>query len=395
MIFKGNQVVLGLPQEGYRKTLYNTFMRIAMIGQKGVEIGSRGGGIETHVAELSERLVKKGHEITVFCRAKYSPKKPMDFKGVHLRYPKTIYTKHLEAIIHTFFSTIVVMFGTYDIVHYHGVGPSTLAFLPRLFRPHMTVIATFHARDRLNRKWGWFARNFLAFGERTAVWFPHYCIAVSHDIQVYCRDYLGREVVYIPNGANVQEVAESNELEKFSLTPHEYLLTVGRLVPAKGLHYLIEAFRGIETNQQLVIVGAPSFTDAYLESLHALAGGDERIRFLGYQSGEILRQLFAHAYLYIQPSEIEGLPLVVLEAMSYGLPPLVSDIAPNIEAIHGAGFIFKTQDANDLRVHLEELLAHPEMVAEKSAEAKEIIATHFNWDVIADHTDAVYISARH
>ncbi|MFA6522290.1 MAG: glycosyltransferase family 4 protein [Patescibacteria group bacterium] len=370
-------------------------MRIAMIGQKGIELGSRGGGVEVHVAQISSRLVKKGHDVTIFCRAKYSPKKPGEYQGVHLRYLPTIYTKRLEAIVHTFFSTLAVVAGSFDVVHYHGVGPSTLAFIPRIFRPRMTVVVTFHARDMLNRKWGWGARRLLAFAERTAIWFSHYCIAVSHDLQVYCRDVLHREVVYIPNGATIQEETGTNELEKFDLRAREYILTVGRLVPAKGLHYLVEAFRGIETQQQLVIVGAPSYSDAYLESLYALAEGDERIHFLGFQTGETLRQLFGHAYLYVQPSEVEGLPLVVLEAMSFGIPPLVSDIAPNLEAIHNGGFTFETQNANDLRKHLVELLDHPDLVAAKSAQAKEIIQTKFNWDVIADHTEAIYISARH
>ncbi|MBU0614412.1 glycosyltransferase family 4 protein [Patescibacteria group bacterium] len=370
-------------------------MRIAMIGQKGVEVGNRGGGIEVHVVEISKRLVEMGHDVSVYARAQYSPKKPLKYFGVSLIYTPTIYTKRLEAIVHTFLSTMHAVRNQYDVIHYHGVGPSTLSFIPRILAPKVTVINTFHARDQFNRKWGRFARLFLAVGEWTAVRFPHYCIAVSHGIQVYCRDVLNREVVYIPNGANIQVEKKFSELKKLGFKKDDYILTVGRITQAKGLHYLIPAFKQIKTKKQLVIVGAPSFTDEYYEDLRKQAKKDRRVHFVGYQSGDALRQLFAHAHLYVQASEIEGLPLVVLEAMSYGVPPLVSDIPPNLEAIHGAGFTFKTQNTEDLRKQLQDLLDNPKLVKNQSEEAIATIETQFNWDIIADHTEGVYISARH
>jgi glycosyltransferase involved in cell wall biosynthesis len=366
-----------------------------MIGQKGVVIGTRGGGIERHVAELSQRLVKSGHDVTVYARAKYDPEMPDEMSGVHIEYLPTIYSKNLEAIVHTFVSTVKAMRGDFDVMHYHGVGPSTLAWIPRLFAKNKTVITTFHSQDRYHKKWGLIARMYLAFGEWAAVRFPHFCIAVSHTLQVYCRERFNRETVYIPNGAEIKVVEGHEQLERFGLSPKSYILNVGRLVPQKGIHLLIEAFRSVETDKQLVLVGAPSFSKGYYQQLRDLAKGDDRVHFLGYQDGDSLEQLFANAYFYVHPSEAEGLPLAVLEAMSYGLAPLVSDIPANLEALHHTGFTFPSGDISALRESIVRLLQYPQVVTDQSDDVRAAVEVEFNWDMIAQHTESVYVTARH
>ncbi|MFH1712541.1 MAG: glycosyltransferase family 4 protein [Patescibacteria group bacterium] len=374
---------------------YNKAMRIAMIGQKTMVLGERAGGIEKHVAEISTRLVDYGHDVTVYARVRYTPKRPDKISNVKLKFLPTIYKKHLEAITHTFFASVHALFQKYDIIHYHGVGPATMAWIPRIFAPRTTVIVTFHAQDQFHTKWGWFARRYLALGERAAVMIPHYCITVSHVLQIYCRKNFNRQVVYIPNGAEIKNVISSKELDKFGLDPKGYVLNVGRIVGQKGLHYLVEAFKQVETKKQLVFVGSASFTEIYFKNLRELARGDNRIHFLGYQTGKTLDQLYANAYLFCSPSESEGLPLVVLEAMGFGLAPLVSDIPENLEAIHHTGFTFHNADVEDLRQKLQELVNHPELVGERSEESRAVIETQFNWDRITQQIEGVYISSRH
>ncbi len=370
-------------------------MKIAFIGQKAMGVGGRGGGIERHVTEIATRLVRRGHEVTVYARKLYMPDKVREFRGVRIVYVPTIYTKNFEAIIHTFFSTLHALFKNFDVYHYHGVGPATLAWMPRLFRPHARVVVTFHSQDRFHKKWGWFARNYLHFGEWASVWFPHACIAVSHVIQVYARNVYKRQVIYIPNGADVQSVSSDRELETFGLTKGEYIVNVGRIVPQKGLQYLLAAYQKLETQKKLVIVGTPSFSERYADELKRMAAGNPNILFVGHQVGEALRQLYGHAYLFVQPSESEGLSIVVLEAMSYGLAPLVSDIPENLEAIKNTGFTFSNRDADDLAMRLRQLLQHPELVVEMGVKARELVRTDFNWDVIADRTEGIYVSIRH
>lgn len=370
-------------------------MKIAMIGQKGMVLGKRAGGIERHVAEVATRLVQAGHDVTVYARAKYDVDRPEYVRGVKLKYIWTLYLKHLEAIIHTLICSVHAVFQKYDIVHYHGVGPATLSWIPRLFARNTSVIVTFHARDQFHTKWGFVARRYLAFGERAAVMFPHYCIAVSHIIQVYCRETFDREVVYIPNGADIKDVDGHDALAQFDLKPGEYILNVGRIVPQKGLQFLIKAFKQVETDKKLVFVGSPSFSEKYFKELRDLAKNDARIKFVGFQKGRTLDQLYANAYLFCSPSESEGLPLVVLEAMSFKVAPLVSDIPENLEAIHHTGFTFHNADVEDLRHRLNDLIKHPDMVAERAEEARVVIDVHFNWNEIAKHIEGVYITSRH
>ncbi len=370
-------------------------MKIAMIGQKGVVVGDRGGGIEVHVAEVSKRLAKLGHQVTVYARAAYDPSRRPSYFGVRVLYLPTIYRKNLEAIVHTFLSTIHALTQGYDIIHYHGVGPATLSWIPRLFSPQSRVIVTFHSQDKMHGKWGWFARQYLGFGEWAAAKFPHYCISVSHTLQVYVRDVLHRSAIYIPNGAEVKADPGDDLLAGFGLVHGQYVLNVGRVVPQKGIHYLVQSWKKLSTDKKLVIVGAPSFTDAYIADLKKQAASDSRIIFLGFQKGRAKDQLYAGAYLYVHPSEAEGLPLVILEAMSFGIAPLVSDIPPNLEAIHGAGWTFRSTDVDDLTHQLHHLLTHRDDVRSRGELAREIVRTKFNWDTITARIESVYISSRH
>ncbi|MDG1949461.1 MAG: glycosyltransferase family 4 protein [bacterium] len=374
-------------------------MRIAMIGQKGFDVGQRGGGIERHVTELAERLVVAGEEVIVYAREPYSGG---TMQGLDIRVVPTVERKHVATIFHVFLCTLDALRRKVDVFHYHGVGPATLSWIPRLLRPRSSVVVTFHSQDRYHKKWGLFARWYLLFGEWAAVWFPHVTIAVSHVIQVHARQKLKRQIVYIPNGAEVKQVEGSDELTQFGLQEKQYLLSVSRLVPHKGQHLLIQAFRQLQEEPsdlvgglELVIVGAESYGADYQAYLSRLADGDPKIKFLGFQGGATLEQLFAHALLFVHPSEAEGLPVVVIEAMSYGLPLLVSDIPENLEVLHNAGFTFESASVADLQKMLRLLLQHPEQIARVQGETREVVETYFSWDVIAEEVLNLYRSIRH
>lgn len=377
-------------------------MRIAMIGQKGFELGPKGGGVEQHVRELATHLVQDGHEVVVYARRRYATEGAVPPQGIELRYIPTIYRKNLEAIVHAFLCTLDALTLKLDIIHYHGVGPATLAWIPRLFKPRCRVVVTFHSQDRFHQKWGWFARMYLWFGEWAACLFPHATIAVSHTIQVHARRAFHRQIIYIPNGATVQRVVGSDLLASFHVKPSHYLLNVSRLVPHKGQHVLIQAYKRLKALNRtdlslpkLVFVGAATYTSAYEQQLRDLAAGDPDILFVGYQTGEALRQLFAHAYLYVQPSESEGLPVVVLEAMSFGTPALVSDIPENLEVAHRVGFTFKTNSVEDLAEKLIELIQHPVLVQEAASRSQDVIRDFFRWSLITKQVEDVYRSVRH
>lgn len=374
-------------------------MRIAMIGQKGIFV-VRNGGIEKHIEDLSLRLAKLGHEVFVYCRPHYMPEnlqKSTTYKGIHLILKSSIKTKYLDTISHVFICTLHALFQKYDIIHFHGVGPSLLAFLPRLFKPKAKVVVTFHSIDHFHKKWGPFARRVLELGEWTSYKYPHKTIVVSKTLQKYCRERYNKETVYIPNGITIKEVVPDHILQKWNLEKEKYILTVARFIKHKGIHYLIQAFN--ELNQKskvkdwkLAIVGDAPYSDPYKKMITKLAEINPDIIFTGYQTKEALAQLFSNAYLYVHPSEFEGLSITILEAMGYGRCVLCSNIPENLEAIGNFGFSFKNKDVKDLKNRLLDLTSKPKLVKDTGIKAKEHIKKNYNWDDIAKKTEEFYRS---
>ncbi len=359
-----------------------------MIGLKSLPVDAESGGIERHVEELSTRLAAKGHEVTCYVRPREGG--PASHEGVKLQAAPSIPTRSLDTLTRAFFATLSAVANPTDIIHYHGVGPATLAWIPRLFKPKANVVVTFHSLDRQNAKWGFFARTYLHLGEWAATHLPHATIAVSRSIKRYCKEKLFKDVDYIPNGATPKPHPGSDLLAKWGLTPGGYILTVARLVKPKGIHHLIQAFDGFEDRMKLVIVGAGDAHSAYAEELKALGEGNSAVVFTGFQDGKALAQLYANAYVYAHPSEAEGLSISILEAMSAGRTVLVSDIPENMESIDHSGLTFVNADVDDLRAKLRELLNHPEIVEERGARAREWIRQEYDWDAIAAKTEDLY-----
>ncbi|MDD5043047.1 MAG: glycosyltransferase family 4 protein [Patescibacteria group bacterium] len=365
-----------------------------MIGQKGIP--AIYGGIEKHVEELSVRLAGFGVEVSVYCRPWYSNngESLKVFKGVNLVYLPSLKTKHLDAISHTFLATLHALYKKADIIHYHGVGPSLLAWLPRILSPRTKVITTFHCIDRKHQKWGWFAKLSLRLGEWAACRFAHKTIAVSKVLKQYCNEVYDCETIYIPNGVNVEPAREfgDNLIKQFGLERGNYIAMVSRLVKHKGAHYLIEAFRGLKTNLKLVIVGGSAFTDKYVGELKDLAGDNSDIIFTGFQSGETLKQLFSNALFIVHPSESEGLPISVLEAMSFGKVALTSDIPENLEAVENYGYTFSNKSVLDLREKIKILISNKKDLESLGAKARDFVGANYNWDKIARQVCDNYFS---
>lgn len=364
-----------------------------MIGQKAVPF-YRDGGVERHVEELATRLAARGHKVIVYVRPRYLATEEDIWRKVKLIRLPSIPTKHLDTWTHTLLASLHVLFQDVDIIHYHGVGPSTFAWIPRLFKPKAKVIVTFHSIDRFHKKWGFFARLYLRLGEWTATHFPQATIAVSESIKKYCQEEFKKDVVYIPNGVAIKKVTDSFELARWNLEPNRYILVVARLVKHKGIHYVIEAFKkipdDIKDEIKLVIVGAPSFTSDYDYYLKNLAKDDHRIIFTGFQTGTALEQLYANALFYVHPSEFEGLSITILEAMSFGKCVLISNIPENLEAIDHSGVPFAVGDVEDLKNKMIALINHPEIIEENSRRALRFIEKKFEWNKVVDAIEELY-----
>lgn len=369
-------------------------MKIAFIGQKGIP--AKSGGIEKHVEELATRMAEKGHEVVVYVRSNYTPKSLKQYKGIRLVHVPNIQTKHLDAITHTFFASVDSLFRGFDVVHYHGIGPSFLSWIPKLLGRKTKVVATFHCQDYYHQKWNAFARFALRMGECMCCRVPDKTIAVSKVLQQYARDAYGTEVAMIPNGADVTNPRSAKLLAQWNLKPKKYVLYAGRLIKHKGIHYLIEAYKQLEDSARvpnafkLVIVGDGFHTQDYVEYLRTISDGRESILFTGAQTGEMLAQLFANAYAFVLPSETEGLSLALLEAMGYGLGVLVSDIKENVEPLEGNGFVFKNKNVIDLRDQLAYVLNRPDEVMKMGQRAHQHVEQQYSWKSIARDTLALY-----
>ncbi len=369
-------------------------LKIAMLGHK--RIPSREGGIEIVVEELSTRMVALGHEVTCYNRGghhvsgkEFDKKELKEYKGVKLKTVLTVNLRGVAAMSASVFASIRAAFGRYDVVHFHAEGPCAMLWLPKLFGKK--CIATIHGLDHQRAKWGKFASTYIMLGERCAVKFADEIIALSEGVQKYFMDTYGRETKFIPNGVN-KPILKNSEIinKKYSLKKDEYILFLGRLVPEKGIKYLIEAFKKVKTDKKLVIAGGSSDTDEFAKELKELSKSDERIIFTGFVQGTELEELYSNAYLYCLPSDLEGMPLSLLEAMSYGNCCLVSDIDECASVIENKGIVFKKSDVEDLKEKLQMVCNNEKMVKKYKKEASEFICKKYNWDDVVERTLELY-----
>lgn len=362
-----------------------------MIGQKGIP--ATYGGVERHVEELAARLAAKGHAVTAYCRRHYTSG-PTTHRGVNLEILPSFHTKHLDTLSHTVLAATHAVRREFDIIHFHAVGPASLSFMPRVFRrKSCAVVATIHALDWRRRKWGSFAKCCLRAAGWAAVHFPHRTIAVSRHMADYFRQQ-GRDIVHIPNGVEPAQREPIRELARFGLKGKRFVLWIGRFVPEKRVEDLIAALRRLSGDTRLLLAGEMEESAPYVQSLQQAAGGDPRIIFAGGLYGRAKAEALTHAELVVQPSEMEGFPIVLLEAMRYGRPVLASDIPEHLEAVApGAnGFVFNACDAESLRKNLAWALAHPNEIAAAGRQA-ESDARKYDWDRIAEQTESVYAQA--
>ena len=372
-------------------------MRIAMFGHK--RIPSREGGIEVVVDELASRMVQLGHEVTCYNRgghhisgsehdAERNLKAVILYKGIKLKTVATLNIKGLAAITSSCAAGIRSAFGNYDIVHIHAEGPAAISWLPKLL--HKRVIVTIHGLDWQRAKWGAAASKYIKAGERQAVKNADGIIVLSRAVQEYFRSSYGRETVFIPNGVSKPEIRNADKIQSlWGLEKNSYVLFLGRIVPEKGIQYLIQAWKEVKTDKNLVIVGGSSDTNGFVKKLRESSG--ENVIFTGFQKGTILNELFSNAYIYCLPSDLEGMPLSLLEAMSYGNCCLVSDIPECADVVEEKAALFKKSDIGDLKDKLQMLIEHPEIVQRYKDEAADYICQKYNWDDVVTNTLKLYI----
>lgn len=358
-------------------------LRIAFIGGRGVI--SKYSGIETYYEEVGRRLAARGHELTVYCRNHFTPALK-EYEGMRLVRLPTIRSKHLETLVHTLLSTVHALTQRYDVVHYHTLGPALFSFIPRMFGARTVV--TVQGLDWQRKKWGRIASAVLRLGERASVRFPNDTMVVSRTLQKRYLELHGKEARYVPNGGVWRERSEPRKILEWGLEPGKYVLFLGRFSPEKECHLLVEAFERIKTDAKLVMAGASSYCDEYSRELQKHAG--ERIRMLGWVSGETLDELLTNAMIFVLPSDMEGLSLALLDAMAAGLCVLASDVPENREAVEGAGYLFRCGDAEDLAGRLRFLIANPAVREAAGQAAAKRVYEQYQWQEISESIERAY-----
>lgn len=367
---------------------------IAMLGQK--RIPSREGGVEVVVEELATRMVKNGNNVTCYNRGghhvsgkQYDARKIKEYKGIRIKTVPTINCRGLAAMSSSVFAAIKAAFGKYDVVHFHAEGPCAMLWLPKLFGKR--CIATIHGLDHMRAKWGKLASTYIMLGEKCAAKHADEIIVLSKGVKDYFKETYNRDTVYIPNGVNRPEIKGTNEIkERWGLEKDSYILYLGRLVPEKGIKYLVEAFKNVKTDKKLVIAGGSSDTDEFSNELKEMAGDDERIIFTGFVQGEPLDELYGNAYIYTLPSNLEGMPLSLLEAMSYGNCCLVSDIEECASVVEDKAIVFEKSNVEDLRKKLQEVCDDKELVEGYKKNAADFICEKYSWDDVVEKTMELY-----
>jgi starch synthase len=361
-------------------------MRVFVTGTRGIP--NVPGGVEKHCEELFPRVVARGHEVFLATRSCYVADDRKVWQGIRLVKCFAPRAKSVEAVAHTLIAVLKARRCHPDVLHIHAIGPSLLTPLARLMG--FPVVVTNHGPEYDRQKWGRAAKTVLRFGEKVGGTWANEVIAVSGVIGGIVRKRCHRAAHVIYNGVTIQDPSkDTGFLEQIGAKPGKYVLAVARFVPEKGLHDLMEAFEGMKEDLRLVIAGDADHESDYSRRLKSTAAADARIILTGYITGESLRQVYSHAGLFVLPSYHEGLPIALLEAMSYGIPVLVSDIAANKEVGLSDEKYFRCGNVEEMRTKIA-LLMRKGLPESEMRAIRSRIEEKFNWDRIADQTIAVY-----
>ena len=361
-------------------------MKIFVTGTRGIP--DIPGGVESHCQQLYPLIVKKGHQVKLSRRKPYVKSELNEWSGIQLIDNFTPKKKSIEAIVHTFIAILEAKKWGADIIHIHAVGPAIMVPVARLLG--LKVVITNHGPDYDRDKWGRLAKFVLRTGEKLGGIFANEVIVISEVIREIIRDRCHRDSNLIYNG--VQITGKSNNtsyIDSLGLVAGDYILAVARFVPEKGLHDLIEAYNQSGLTCKLVLAGDSDHEDEYSRNLKKTAQNNPDIVLTGYITGDKLNQVFSHARLFVLPSYHEGLPIALLEALSYGLPPLVSDIPANLEVKLDSKYYFRCKDVGNLKDQLVRLCSKDFSDSEKE-QLIEFVKLKYDWQKIADQTISVY-----
>jgi glycosyltransferase involved in cell wall biosynthesis len=359
-------------------------MRIAILGTRGIPASY--GGFETFAEHLSTRLVARGHEVTVYCRAHYVSPRQLEYQGVRLEVLPTIRHKYFDTVIHTFISALHAASRRYDAALICNC--ANAPFSPILRLTGTPVAINVDGLEHKRKKWGRLGRRYYRLAEYLSTLLPNEMVTDAQVIQDY---YLARHKTastMIAYGSEVERRPDRAAVRKWRVEPNRYVLYVSRLEPENNAHLVIEAFKRVRTAYRLLIVGDAPYAENYINSLKAQARGDKRIIFTGFVFGQDYRALQQNAYCYIHATEVGGTHPALLEAMGYGNCVLTLATPENVEVVGDAGIPYV--DEFDLAEKLQRVLRDGSLVQAYRNRAQQRIQSHYDWDTVVDQYEQLF-----
>jgi glycosyltransferase involved in cell wall biosynthesis len=359
-------------------------MRIAILGTRGVPASY--GGFETFAEQLSTRLVRRGHDVTVYCRAHYVSPRQIEYRGVRLKVLPTVRHKYFDTVVHTFLSSLHATTRRFDAALICNA--ANAPFAPVLRAAGVPVAINVDGLEHKRRKWNWVGRNYYRAAERLSVWLPNEVVTDARVIQDYYLAKYGARSTMIAYGAEVERRPDRAAVRQWGVEPNRYVLYVSRLEPENNAAMVVEAFRRVRTPHRLLIVGDAPYAHEYISRLRALARGDRRIIFTGFVFGDAYRALQQNAYCYVHATEVGGTHPALLEAMGYGNCVLTLATPENVEAVGEAGIHYA--DVGDLSARLQEVLRDGAIVDRYRQRAQARVRQLYDWERVVDAYEELF-----
>ncbi len=353
-------------------------MKIAIMGIRGIPANY--GGFETFAEELAPRLVKMGHEVTVYGRSNMIDYDQDFYKGVRIKILPTISHKYLDTVVHTLVCAVYSFFKPYDVVFICNSANALFALLPRLWgKP---VVLNVDGLEWKRQKWNWAGKAFYKISEFLATFLPNHIVTDAVDVQRYYEKRFKKQSTFIPYGAPEEKAATHEVLDLYGLEPGEYVLYVSRMEPENNAHRVVRAFEKVHTDKKLVMVGDAPYSHEYIANLKKTK--DARIIFTGYVFGQGYRELQSNAYFYVQATEVGGTHPALVEGMGYGNCILANDVPEHHEVLGNTGVYFSRTEDDDLRAKMQMLLDNPNIVEQRRRIVTQRVRAKYSWDRVAE-----------
>jgi glycosyltransferase involved in cell wall biosynthesis len=359
-------------------------MRIAILGTRGIPASY--GGFETFAEHLSTRLVARGHDVTVYCRAHYVSPRQIEYHGVRLKVLPTIRHKYFDTVVHSFLSAIHAVPSRFDAALICNA--ANAPFAPILRFTGTPVAINVDGLEHKRKKWNWFGRSYYHITERLATWLPNEIVTDARVIQDYYQARYKAPSTMIAYGAEVERRQDPSAVYQWRVEPNRYVLYVSRLEPENNAQLVIEAFKKVKTAHKLLIIGDAPYARDYIAKLRALARRDRRIIFTGFVFGKDYRTLQQNAYCYVHATEVGGTHPALLEAMGYGNCVLTLNSPENMEVVGDAAILYA--NADELAFQLQRVLRDRSMVNSYRHRAQARVGRHYDWERVVDRYENLF-----